>query len=152
MTTGISNRTISDGTAAGVARSDTHTREYAAPPTGRSAAAQVAAALSTLAGVWVAISPWFLTLGRRETANDLIVGLVVAAFGMFGLAGVRGFTGLMAGSALAGIWLIISPFILAATFAVRAPMYWSNGFGGLAVLVFALAGLASLRRHATAGR
>lgn len=152
MTTGMSNRTVSDGAAAGVARSDTHPREYAAPPTGRSAAAQVAAALSTLAGVWVAISPWFLTLGRRETATDLIVGLVVAAFGMFGLAGMRGSTGLLAGSALAGIWLIISPFILAATFAVRAPMYWSNGFGGLAVLVFALAGLASLRRHATAGR
>lgn len=149
MTTRISNRTISDGTAAGVARSDTHTREYEAPPTGRSAAAQVAAALSTLAGVWVAISPWFLTLGRRETATDLIVGLVVAAFGMFGLAGVRGFTGLMAGSALAGIWLIISPFILAAAFAVRAPMYWSNGFGGFAIIVFALASLAGLRRRAT---
>jgi hypothetical protein len=28
-------------------------------------------------------------------------------------------------------------------------MYWSNGFGGRAVLLFALAGLASLRRHAT---
>ncbi len=152
MTTGISNRTIGDGAAAGAAISDTYTREYAAPPTARSATAQVAATLSTLAGVWVAISPWFLTLGRRGTANDLIVGLVVAAFGMFAMAGVRGFTGLLTGSALAGIWLIISPFILAARFAVGAPMYWSNGFGGLAVLILALAGLASLRRHATAGR
>ena len=152
MTTGVSNRTTNDGAAVRAATSDTYTGEYTTPPTGRSAAAQVAGALGTLAGVWVAISPWFLTLGRRETANDLIVGLVVAALGLFGMAGARGFTGLLTGSALAGIWLIISPFILAAKFAVSAPMYWSNGFGGLAVLIFALAGLASLRRHATAVR
>ena len=103
MTTGVSNRTTNDGAAVRAATSDTYTGEYTTPPTGRSAAAQVARALGTLAGVWVAISPWFLTLGRRETANDLIVGLVVAALGLFGLAGVRGFTGLLTGSALAGI-------------------------------------------------
>jgi hypothetical protein len=48
-------------------------------------------------------------------------------------------------SLLAGTWLVISPFILAAKFAVSAPMYWSNGFGALAVMLFALA--ASLRRR-----
>jgi hypothetical protein len=112
--------------------------------------AQVAAALAVLAGVWVAISPWFLTLGRRETANDLIVGLVVAALGAFSIAGRRGFFGLQAGSLLLGIWLIITPFILAAQFAVSAPMYWSNGFGGFAVIVFALASLAGLRHRASA--
>jgi SPW repeat len=150
MTTGIGNRTMSNGAEARAVIADTYTREYATPPTGRSAATQLAASLGILAGAWVAISPWFLTLGRRATAEDLIVGLVVTALGMFALAGVRGFSGLMTGSALAGIWLIISPFILAATFAVSTPMYWSNGFGGLAVLLFALAGLGSLRRHAVA--
>jgi hypothetical protein len=34
-------------------------------------------------------------------------------------------------------------------FAVSASMYWSNGFGGLAVIVFALAALAGMRRRAT---
>ena len=150
MTTGISNQAFGDGAAARAVLSDTYTREYAAPPTGRSATAQVAAALSTLAGVWVAISPWFLTLGRRGTANDLIVGLVVAALGMFGMAGTRGFLGLMSGSALAGVWLIVSPFILAAKFAVGAPMYWSNGFGGFAIIVLALASLAGMRHRVTA--
>ena len=150
MATNASNRVITDGAAARAAVSDIYTREYAAPPTARSAIAQVGAVLSTLAGVWVVISPWFLTLGRRGTANDLIIGLVVAALGMFGLAGVRGFPGLLTGSALAGVWLIISPFILAAKFAVGAPMYWSNGFGGLAVIVFALAALAGMRRRASA--
>jgi hypothetical protein len=77
----------------------------------------------------------------------VIVGLVVAGLGMFGLAGVRGFAGLMTGSVLAGIWLIISPFILAAKFAVSAPTYWSNGFTGLAVILFALAALAGMRHR-----
>ena len=152
MATSVSNRVSTDGTATRAATSDLYPREYAAPPTTRSMVAQAGAVLGTLAGVWVAISPWFLTLGRQATANDLIVGLAVAAFGMFGVAGARGYFGLQAGCALAGVWLIISPFILASAFPVSAPMYWSNGFGGLAVILFALAGLAGLRRRAAAVR
>lgn len=148
MATSLSNRIPSDGAAARVA-SDLYSREYAAPTTGRSALAQVSAVLAALAGVWIAISPWFLTLARRGTANDLIVGLVVAALGAIGIAGARGFLGLQAGSLLLGIWLIISPFILAARFAVGAPMYWSNGFGGFAIIVFTLAALAGMRHRAT---
>jgi hypothetical protein len=155
MTTNVNNQTV-PGDAATRVVADPHnrdyaaTREYTAPPSARSMMAQVAAMLAVLAGVWVAISPWFLTLGRRATATDLIVGLVVAALGAFGIAGRRGFLGLQAGSLLLGIWLIITPFILAAKFAVSAPMYWSNGFGGFAVIVFALASLAGLRHRATA--
>lgn len=154
MATSVSNRTVSAGAATHVvadpyAREYAATREYTAPPSGRSMMAQVAAVLGVLAGVWVAISPWFLTLGRRGTANDLIVGLVVAALGAFGIAGRRGFLGLQAGGLLLGIWLIITPFILAAKFPVSAPMYWSNGFGGFAVIAFTLASLAGLRHRAT---
>jgi len=112
--------------------------------------AQVTAVVGMLAGLWVAISPWFLALGNRGTANDLIAGLAVAALGAFGIAGARGFLGLQAGSLLLGIWLIISPFILASTFAVRPAMYWSNGFGGLAVILFALAALTGVRHRTVA--
>lgn len=155
MATSVSNRTVSNGATTRVvsdpyAREYAAAREYTAPSSGRSMMAQVAAVLGALAGVWIAISPWFLTLGRRETATDLIVGLVVAAIGAFSIAGRRGFLGLQAGSLLLGIWLIITPFILAAQFAVSAPMYWSNGFGGFAVIVFALASLAGMRHRATA--
>jgi hypothetical protein len=153
MATSVNNRTVSGGATTHVV-ADSYgqeyaAREYTAPPSGRSVMAQVAAVLAVLAGVWVAISPWFLTLGRRGTANDLIVGLVVAALGAFGIAGRRGFLGLQAGSLLLGIWLIITPFILASKFAVSAPMYWSNGFGGFAVILFALVSLAGLRHRAT---
>jgi SPW repeat len=144
MAANVTQRTVPNGTADTVA--GLQSREYVAPVTARSMSAQVAAMLGALAGVWVAISPWFLSLGPRERASDLVVGLVVAALGLFGMAGGRGFLGMQAGSALLGVWLIISPFILAATFAVRAPMYWSNGFAGAAVLLFALAALASMRR------
>ena len=149
MATRVSNGMVSDSAAARVVADPYHT-EYATPPTGRSALAQVTATLGVLAGVWIAISPWFLSLGRRGTVNDLIVGLAVAALGAFGIAGARGFLGLQAGNLLLGIWLIISPFILAATFAVSAPMYWSNGFGGFAIIVFALAALVGMRLRATA--
>lgn len=154
MATSVSNRTVSGGATTHVVSDPNNTgytaaREYTAPPSAQSMMAQVAAVLGVLAGVWVAISPWFLTLGRRETATDLIVGMAVAAIGAFAIAGRRGFHGLQAGSLLLGIWLIITPFILAAQFAVSAPMYWSNGFGGFAIIVFALASLAGLRRRAT---
>lgn len=146
MATSVTDRMAARDAAARVVP-DTHRGEYTTPPSGRSGMAQVAAVLSVLAGLWVAISPWFLTLARRGTANDLIVGLAVAALGAFGIAGARGFLGLQVGSLLLGIWLIISPFILASTFAVRTPMYWSNGFGGFAVILFALASLAGLRHR-----
>lgn len=146
MATSVSDRIASRDGAARVVP-DTYSREYTAP-TGRSGMAQVTAVLGVLAGVWIAISPWFLTLGRRGTAEDLIVGLVVAALGALGIAGARGFLGLQAGNLLLGIWLIISPFILASTFAVSAPMYWSNGFGGFAVILSALAALAGMRHRA----
>jgi hypothetical protein len=64
-----------------------------------------------LTGLWVAISPWFITLqytGGNAAAVNLISGLAVAAAGAFALAGPRGFAGLQSGSALLGVWLIIA--------------------------------------------
>lgn len=119
-------------------------------PTRRNLSAQVTAMLGMLTGLWVAISPWFLTLqaggGRNATANDLITGLAVTAFGLLAIAGMRGFPGLEVGSGLLGIWLIISPFILDAKYAIQAPMYWSNIWSGGVIAVLALASLAGLRR------
>jgi SPW repeat len=112
-------------------------------------------ALAMLAGLWVAISPWFVMLqaggGRNATASNLIVGLAVAALGLFAISGVRGFLGLEVGKVLLGIWMIISPFILAVTYPIQAPMYWSNIWSGAVIAVLALASLASMRRHAQGG-
>jgi hypothetical protein len=106
--------------------------------------------LAMLAGIWVAISPWFLVLQIPAAGNaaalDLIVGLAVAALGLFAICGARGFMGLQAASFLLGIWLIIAPFILTARLGITASMYWSNVWAGGVIAVLSLASLATLRR------
>jgi SPW repeat len=123
--------------------------DYLAPTSSHSVLAQTTAVLGAVAGLWVAISPWFLVLqhgGNNATVSNLIVGLAVVALGLFALSGSRGFLGLQVGSVLAGVWLIISPFILDEKFAIATPMYWSNVFAGALVVVIGLAALAETGR------
>lgn len=99
--------------------------DYLAPTSSHSVLAQTTAVLGVVAGLWVAISPWFLVLqhgGNNAAMSNLIVGLAVVALGLFALSGSRGFLGLQVGSVLAGVWLIISPFILDEKFAIATPM------------------------------
>ena len=110
-----------------------------------------ATTLGVLTGLWIALSPSFITLqhgGGNAAVANLIAGLAVAAVGAASLAGPRGFAGLQFASALLGVWVIISPFILDAKFSIAAPMYWSNIVSGGYLVVLALAGLATVRRAA----
>ena len=123
--------------------------EYLLPTTMRGVAAQAMGALGVLTGLWIALSPSFLTLqhgGGNAAAANLIAGLAVAAVGVASLAGPRGFAGLQFAVALLGVWVIISPFILDARFSIATPMYWSNIASGGYLVVLALAGLATVRR------
>jgi SPW repeat len=122
--------------------------EYLLPATGRGFAAQTAAALGMLTGLWVALSPLFLVLqhgGNNANVADVIAGLVAAGIGAVALASPRGFPGLQFGSLLLGVWVIISSFILDAKFAIATPMFWSNTFAGAVLALMALIGLAALR-------
>ncbi|HEX4657861.1 MAG TPA: SPW repeat protein [Streptosporangiaceae bacterium] len=124
--------------------------DYLAPASSHSMVAQTTVILGSLTGLWVAISPWFLVLqhgGNNATVANLIVGLAVLALGLFALSGSRGFLGLEVGSLLAGVWLIVSPFILHAKYAIATPMYWSNVFAGALIVVIGLAALAETQRH-----
>src|SRR4029077_19827328 len=106
---------------------------YLLPATWRGVGAQAAAALGMLTGLWVAISPWFITLqyaGGNAAAVNLISGLAVAAVGAFALAGSRGARRLQAGSALLGVWLIIAGPILSHKHPIADSMYWSNSWAG----------------------
>jgi SPW repeat len=114
-------------------------------------AVQACVMAGMLAGLWVAISPWFLSLqgyGGNATATDLIVGLAVVALAVFGVTG-RGLPSQQAATALAGVWLIISPFILDAKFPITAAMYWSNVWAGGVIAVLAFCALALIRTGAT---
>jgi hypothetical protein len=123
--------------------------DYLAPASSRSVLAQVTGALGMLAGLWVAISPWFLVLqhgGNNAAASNLIVGAAIVALGLFAVSGSRGFLGLEVGSLIAGVWLIISPFILNAHYTITPSMFWSNIFAGAVVAVLGLAALGETRR------
>ena len=111
------------------------------------------AALGLLTGVWVALSPLFLTLqysGTNATTVDLISGLAVAGVGIIALASPRGFPGLQLGSALLGVWLIIAGPILNQKHPIADPLYWSNSWAGGVLIALAAVGLAAvaLRRPA----
>jgi GAF domain-containing protein len=118
--------------------------DYRAPTSSRSMLAQVTGTVGILAGLWVAISPWFLVLqhgGNNAAVTNLIVGLAVAGLGLFAVSGSRGFSGLELGTLLAGVWLILSPFILNATYDIATSMFWSNIFAGALIAVVGLAAL-----------
>ena len=124
---------------------------YLLPTTMRGLATQAMAAFGVLTGLWIALSPSFLTLqhgGGNAAVANLIAGLAVAAVSAASLVGPRGYAGLQFTSGLLGVWVIISPFILAAKFSIAAPMYWSNILSGGYLVVLALAGLATVRRAA----
>jgi hypothetical protein len=123
--------------------------EYLLPTTMRGLVTQAMAALGVLTGLWIALSPSFLTLqhgGGNAAVANLIAGLAVAAVGAASLIGPRGYAGLQFASVLLGVWVIIFPFILDAKFSIAAPMYWSNILSGGYLVVLALAGLAAVRR------
>ena len=118
---------------------------YLLPATWRGVGSQAAAALGMLTGLWVAISPWFITLqytGDNAAAVNLISGLAVAAAGAFALAGPRGFAGLQSGSWLLGLWLIIARPILNRKHAIADSMYWSNSLTGGVLIALTAASLA----------
>jgi SPW repeat len=120
--------------------------EYALP-TLRGMGAQVSAALGLLTGVWVALSPYFITLqqsGTNANTVNLISGLAVAGLGAFALASRRGFAGLQVGSALLGVWLIIAGPILSQKHPIADPMFWSNSWAGGALIAFAAIALAAV--------
>jgi hypothetical protein len=155
MSTPLIRRPESDGVSAqAVPAMALGPAEYALPATGRGTVAQVSAVLGLLTGVWVALSPWFLTLqqsGTNANTINLISGLAVAGVGAFALASPRGFPGLQVGSALLGVWLIIAGPILNQKHPIADPMYWSNSWAGGVLIALAAIGLAAvaLRRPAS---
>ena len=129
--------------------------EYAMPVTARALGAETAAVLGVLTGVWVALSPWFMTLqqsGTNANTVNLISGLAVAAVGIFALANPRAFASLQVGSALLGVWLVIAGPILSEKFTIADPMFWSNSVAGAVLIVLAAVGLGAVALRRPAGR
>ena len=121
--------------------------EYGLPATEGAVTAQLAAVLGVLTGLWVAVSPWFITLqqgGTNANVVNLVSGLAVAGVGALALASPRAFASLQLGSALLGVWLVIAGPILSQKFTIANPMFWSNSFAGGVLIALAAAGLGAL--------
>jgi hypothetical protein len=149
MATPLVRRPDSGGDSPMATAVGTAAAEYLLPADGRGIAAQATAALSLLTGLWVALSPVFLTLqhgGTNANVADVIAGLAAAGIGALALASPRGFPGLQFAGLGLGVWVIVSSFALGAKFAIATPMYWSNTISGGVLVLLALAGLATLRR------
>src|SRR5260370_39613022 len=83
--------------------------DYLAPTSSRSMLAQITGTLGILAGLWVAISPWFLVLqhgGDNPAPTNLIVGLAGVGLGPFAGSGRRGFPGPAEGGPRAGLRIV----------------------------------------------
>ena len=156
MSTPLIHRPESNGASAqAVTASAPGLTEYALPATSRDIGAQASAVLALLTGVWVALSPWFLTLqntGTNANTVNLISGLAVAGVGALALLSPRGFAGLQVGSALLGVWLILAGPILAQKFSIADPMFWSNSVAGGVLIAVAALGLTAVAMRRPARR
>jgi hypothetical protein len=156
MSTPLINRPESNGASAqAVTAAAPGPAEYGLPVTSRDIGAQASAVLGLLTGVWVALSPWFLTLqnsGTNANTVNLISGLAVAGLGAFALVSPRGFAGFQVGSALLGVWLIAAGPILSQKFSIADPMFWSNSWAGGVLIALAALGLTAVAMRRPARR
>lgn len=148
MSTPLIRRPESDGASAqSVTAVTAAPADYMLPATLSGMGAQIAAMLGLLTGVWVALSPWFVTLqqtGTNANTVNLISGLAIAGVSAVALVGPRAFAGLEIGSGLLGVWLIVAGPILSQKYTIADPMFWSNSWAGALLIVFAAAGLAAV--------
>jgi hypothetical protein len=71
--------------------------------------------INIIAGLWLIIAPFLLGYDAIQAAlwNDVIVGIIVAAFAVARVARPLMNPGLSWINALLGLWLIVAPFVLA---------------------------------------
>jgi hypothetical protein len=107
--------------------------------------------LVMLTGLYLAISPWVVHFGSRYQnmrANDLILGLALAAIGWAMVLFPERAMGLGWMLIPIGIWLIISPWVATATHSAPKGIIWSNVIvGALACALGAATMAMSLMRH-----
>jgi hypothetical protein len=108
--------------------------------TAESVAAHVTFGLALLTAVYAAISPWIVGFNptTRMTVNDLIAGLAAAVLAMgFGSALDRTH-GLTWTLPVVGVWLIVSPWVIAPSVAPSDGIIASNVVSGGLLTLFGL--------------
>ncbi|TAK69068.1 MAG: hypothetical protein EPO13_09515 [Actinomycetota bacterium] len=111
--------------------------------TSETVAARLVAGLSFMAGLYAAISAWVIGFdgqGRMAVSN-LVVGIAVAVLALGMASAYERTHGLAWVSALLGVWLIVSPWLIDGVDRT-AQLLWSNIVVGAVVVVLGLAGMA----------
>lgn len=99
-----------------------------------------------LAGIWLVISPFILGYGSSTTAwNQIIFGAVIAILGIIRYSALSAVWASWL-SALAGLWMIVVPFVIASA---TTAAHWSGVIAGLVTLVLSLATTSSSSMQTT---
>lgn len=112
-----------------------------------------ASGLAALVGLWVLVSPFVLSgpfASGTAMWSTVVAGVLIAVLAAYGAYAIRTsvddstaeWSGWIA--ALAGVWILLSPFVLTGSIGSGAPM-WSSVVGGVVALV--LAGYAGYALH-----
>jgi hypothetical protein len=111
--------------------------------TGRSSTGSSASWLNILLGIWVIVSPFALAFGvfPRAIWNNVATGAAIAILGIIRTSAPQ-HPGWSWSNVILGIWLIISPFVLA--FAMPVAL-WNNVILGIIVAIVAWANAATAR-------
>jgi hypothetical protein len=102
----------------------------------------------TLAGLYLAISPWiahFRTMSSEIAANNLILGLAVAALGLCLAVVPDRMAGMGWTLTIIGAWTIAAPFAVNTAAARSHQIIWNNSIVGGLTLLLGLATMAALR-------
>lgn len=92
--------------------------------------------LTLALGIWVAVSPWVygFNMAAVATANAVIIGAVIALYSLIELSAPRIWEEWL--MVLAGIWLLISPWVLG--FEARTQAVWNTALSGIAIALLAV--------------
>ena len=117
--------------------------------------AQATFGLALLAAVYAAISPWivgFSATATRITVNDLIAGVAAALLAVGFSSALDRTHGLTWTLPVIGVWLIISPWVIAPSVAPTDGVIASNVVAGALVTLFGLMATYFGRSRAVSGR
>lgn len=101
--------------------------------------------INLILGAWLIVSAWFLNYSSGAIWNQEILGIIVIVFSLIRIfAPAQQWSSFING--LAGVWLIISPFIFGFSYAA---VYWNDIIVGIIVAWLAFSNAAMHSRSHT---
>jgi uncharacterized membrane protein HdeD (DUF308 family) len=99
---------------------------------------KTASVLNVIAGLWLLISPFVLGFSAMQTAtwDTAVVGVIVLVLAWTRAANPARYVGLSVINLLLGVWLIVSPFVLA--YSTSRPATWNDVVFGIVVAILAI--------------